>query len=123
MVMVVMNVFISVAFGEIIKTDNNILDDNILYVNTKEISHEMESYTHDNFKKLMKPIIKNPELYGFPKNEVEKFKLGKAFNIYRYKNNIIESTDIFYIPILHNTNIRGFLAVTYDTESKLMLQL
>lgn len=88
-----------------------------LYINTKDIPKDMDKYARDNFKNLIKSAKRTPELYGFNKKEVNKFKLGQAFNIKRYENGNMISTDIFYLPILYKNNVRGLLAVTYDTET------
>lgn len=97
--------------------EKNEKDLDSLYINTKDIPREMDKYARDNFKNLIKSAKKTPELYGFNKNEVNSFKLGQSFNIKKYENGDIISTDIFYLPILYKNNVRGLLAVTYDSET------
>jgi hypothetical protein len=68
-------------------------------------------YVNDNANSLIQSLKNNPEAYGFNSQELNLLTLGKGFEVYLLENGSIKNTDIYYIPLLYNETIRGFISV------------
>lgn len=87
---------------------------------TKSIPDEYLEYAKENFESLVMTNITDKGDKDFYGKDIKGFKTGKGFQMYTFSDGSLSETDIYYIPVLENKQIIGFLAVSQNDDGKMI---
>lgn len=94
-----------------------------IYINTPKIPAKVHKIVNNDFNNLLLSIKLQPESFGFDSKEINRLYLGKGFKSFINNNNMMEESDVYYFPVLHQNNVRGFVKVFENTNGEYGISL
>lgn len=83
---------------------------------TEASPKEADDFALSEFPKQLEAIASDPGSYGFDAAQLSGLKLGKAFNVYQYKDGNISSIKGYSYPVLFGDKIEGILSVVKNVD-------
>lgn len=117
-IIVSLSLFFTLFNSNLVHADS-ISDGQAAQIISIEVPSDVQSYAVSILPYHLNGVKKTPIEYGFKDCNISKITLGNPFNIYKYSNEEVVNTGVYYFSVLYNGNIKATLAVTKDKNGSL----